>query len=132
VSNKSNRDRPTGGPTSNRMPKKATGSESHSARAPATGARAKLERYSVRPLTAMHAMPRAVVPIGLAAFLFAGLILTGTYTWLGGVLLTIVTIFIAWLTALSWPLLTPASKLIRLVICFGLIGITVLKSLGRF
>ena len=63
---------------------------------------------------------------------FLGLILTGPLAWVGGIALLLVWAFVAWLTALSWPALTPGSRLFRLVVVLALAGVVVLKFMGRF
>ena len=50
-------------------------------------------------------MPRWLIVVAPAILLFGGLILTGPLAWLGGILLFVVWLFLAWLTALSWPAL---------------------------
>jgi hypothetical protein len=64
--------------------------------------------------------------------LFLGLILSGPWAWLGGIALLLVWVFVAWLTALSWPALTPGSRLFRLLVVLALAGVVVLKFMGRF
>jgi len=67
-----------------------------------------------------------------AILLVGGLILTGPLAWVGGIALLVVWAFVAWLTALSWPALSPGSKLLRLLVVVALFGVVVLKFLGRF
>ena len=90
-----------------------------------------MERFSAPLVLKLHAMPRWLVPILLAVFLFVGLITSGPWTWLGALLLGIVTLFVAWLSALAWPVLTPGSRLARVIITLALAGVTVLKAMGR-
>ena len=98
---------------------------------PQTGFRPALERFSAPLLVRLHAMPRWLVPILLGVFLLTGLISSGSWIWLGAVLLGIVTLFVAWLSALAWPVLTPGSRLARVIVTIALVGITVLKAMGR-
>lgn len=95
-------------------------------------ARRTLERLSAPVLVTLHALPRWLVPVLLATALFVGLILSGSWAWLGAVLLVVIAVFLSWLTALSWPILTPASRGIRVVVSASLFGIAVLKAMGRF
>lgn len=97
-----------------------------------SGARAALERHSVRPLMVLHSLPRWVVPVLLGSMLLLGLILQGPLAWVGGILLAIVSVLVIWLTALSWPVLTPGSRMMRFVIGLMLVGITILKFMNRF
>lgn len=96
------------------------------------GGRGTFERISLPILTKLHAMPRWLIVVLPAIFLFGGLLLRDSWAWLGGILLTAVWVFLAWLTALSWPALTPGSRFFRalIVVIFG--GIVVLKFMGRF
>ena len=75
--------------------------------------------------------PRWLLLVATGLMLFLGLIQTGSLTWLGVLLLGIVTVFFAWLLALSWPAVPPSGRLLRLVVVAALAGITVLKAMGR-
>ena len=66
-------------------------------------------------------MPRWLVPILLAVFLFFGLIASGPWALLGAVFLGIDALFVAWLSALAWPVLTPGSRLARVVVVVVLV-----------
>jgi len=94
-------------------------------------ARQRFEEMSYGPLRTLHAMPRWIIVIAPAILLFGGLILTGPLSWLGGILLLLVWAFIAWLTALSWPALSPGSRAFRALVVFALLGIVIWKFLGR-
>lgn len=98
----------------------------------ATGARLRFEEISYGPLRRLHAMPRWLIVVVPALLLFGGLTLTGPLSWLGGILLLLVWAFIAWLTALSWPALSPGSRAFRALVVLALFGIVVWKFLGRF
>lgn len=93
-------------------------------------ARRTLERLSAPVLIRLHVLPRWIVPVLLAVALFAGLALP--VPWLGALLLVIVGLFLAWLTALSWPILTPSARFVRAVVTAALFGIAVYKAMGRF
>lgn len=100
---------------------------------PAQGDRRRtLEQTSLPLLTRLHRMPRWIIVVAPAALLLGGLLLRDSWAWLGGILLTVVWVFLAWLTALSWPALSPGSRMVRglIVVAFG--AIVVLKFLGRF
>jgi hypothetical protein len=94
--------------------------------------RRAFEERSYPYLRRLSTLPRWLVVITPAVLLFVGLILTGPVAWLGGILLLLVTALLAWLTALSWPAITPGSRLLRSIVVLALLGVSVLKLLGRF
>lgn len=96
------------------------------------GLRRSFEQRSYPVLQTLHSLPRWIVVVAPAILLFLGLILTGPVAWLGGIMLLIVWLFVAWLTALSWPALTFGSKLFRGLVVLALLGIVVLKFMGKF
>lgn len=75
--------------------------------------------------------PRWLLLVLTGFLLFFGLIQTGDLIWLGVVLLSIVTLFFAWLLALSWPAVPPSGRVLRALVVIALAGITVLKAVGR-
>jgi hypothetical protein len=77
-------------------------------------------------------VPRWLVVIALALALFFGLIQSGSLSWLGGLLLLLVALFLGWLLALAWPVLGGGSKLLRVVVVTAVVGIAILKFAGRF
>lgn len=111
-------------PTSGRAPQQPVARQD--------SARRSLERFSAPILVTLHGMPRWIVPVVMAALLFLGLILTGPYAWIGTVLLVVVGIFVLWLSALSWPILTGSARLMRVLVVGAVFGVAVLKALGRF
>lgn len=98
---------------------------------PSSG-RKRFEEFSFPLIRTLHSMPRWIIVVVPALLLFGGLILTGPLSWIGGILLFVVWLFIAWLTALSWPALTPGSRFFRVLVVAGLLGVVVLKFMGRF
>lgn len=94
--------------------------------------RKRFEELSFPMIRTLHGMPRWIIVVAPALLLFGGLILTGPLGWIGGILLFVVWLFIAWLTALSWPALTPGSRFFRVLVVAGLLGVVVLKFMGRF
>jgi len=94
--------------------------------------RRRLEAFSYPLLQRLHAMPRWLIVIAPAVLLFLGLILGGPLAWLGGLCLLLVWVFVAWLTALSWPALSLGSKVFRLIVVLALLGVVVVKFIGRF
>jgi hypothetical protein len=94
--------------------------------------RRRFERFSYPLLARLHVVPRWIIVVFPALLLFLGLVLTGPLAWLGGLLLLLVSVLLGWLTALSWPAITPGSRLLRVVVVAALVGVAVLKLLGRF
>ena len=86
-----------------------------------------LHRMSAPLLLRLHAMPRWVVPILLAVLLVTGFALEG---WAGALPLAVVGIFLGWLLALSWPLIRPTSRLIRLVVVAAVLATAWLEVAG--
>jgi hypothetical protein len=76
----------------------------------AGGARRALERASAQPLLYLRQLPRWLPPLVLAALLVAGLALRGPG---GAAALVLLAAFLAWLAALSWPVLSGQSRLLR-------------------
>ncbi|MEZ5115823.1 MAG: DUF6703 family protein [Candidatus Nanopelagicales bacterium] len=96
-----------------------------------TPGRARFEDASRPWLLRLRRMPTWLVIIAMGLFLFAGLVLTGPLAWLGGLFLLVTAAFLGWLLALSWPVLTTSSRVLRVVVVGMVVGIAVLKFLGR-
>lgn len=118
------------GPRGPRRP--ASSGRSMGARQPATPARRQFEEFSRPLLTRMHALPRWIMVVLPAVILLSGLVLTESWAWLGGVLLLIVSAFLGWLLALSWPVLNPGSRIIRGLTVLAIVGLAYFKFTGRF
>ncbi len=110
-------------------PARPSGSQASAAKSPF---RQRLERMSMPLLRTMSSAPKWLVVVVPAALLLLGLIQTGPLAWLGGVLLFIVFVMLAWLTALSWPVVSPGSRAIRSLVLAALLGLTILKFAGRY
>lgn len=82
-------------------------------------------------MRALTRIPRWLLLVATGLMLFLGLIQTGDLTWLGVILLALVTVFFAWLAALSWPAVPPSGRILRSLVVVALAGITVLKAMGR-
>jgi hypothetical protein len=76
-----------------------------------------IERASARPLVLLHQLPRWLVPIVLVGMLVAGLTVPGV----GAAALVVIAAFLGWLSALSWPALTPNARLLRLAAIAGVL-----------
>jgi hypothetical protein len=132
-------DDPTPGIRGPRGPQRGSGSPSPGKPAAGTGAargastsrRAAFERASFPLLQTLHRAPRWLVVITPAILLFVGLVAAGPYRWIGGVLLLFTAALLGWLTALSWPRIAGGQRIVRTAIVVALIGLAVLKFLGR-
>ena len=72
--------------------------------------RSRLEERSVAPLTYLRSLPRIVPPLLLLVVAGVGLVVEGV---IGAVLLLVVAAFLGWLAALSWPVLDPRARTLR-------------------
>jgi ABC-type multidrug transport system fused ATPase/permease subunit len=140
VSNKSRRNnRGSSGSRQNRpsgstnRPQPKVGQPTRSeAPTPSAGLRRRIEIKTGPALIMMHSMPRWILPVGLALSLFLGLILGGSWAWLGAIFLGMITIFLGWLLILSWPMLSISSRLIRLAVVVAVAGVAVFKVFGEW
>jgi Family of unknown function (DUF6703) len=89
-------------------------------------ARQSVEQASLKPAAYLHHLPRWLVP-ALAATLFVGGI--AVRGWVGAALLFVVTAFLAWLAALSWPALGAQGRALRVLILAALIGLALWQGL---
>lgn len=125
-----------GGPPPPPTSGKQAGRNAPSPRLPAadqgSGFQQALARRSRPALLWMSRLPRWIIVVTPAILLFLGLIQTGRWAWLGGLLLLLVAALLGWLTALSWPRITTGQRLARTVIVAALIGVAILKFMGRF
>jgi hypothetical protein len=86
--------------------------------------RGRFEALSARPLVLMSRLPRWLVPVMLAILLVAGLAISGP---LGAILLAVLALFLGWLVFVSWPVLPATTRIIRLVVVVGILGVAVLQ-----
>ncbi|MCX8527950.1 MAG: hypothetical protein ORN20_07410 [Candidatus Nanopelagicales bacterium] len=93
--------------------------------------RAAFERVSFPILQVLHGAPRWLVVITPAILLFVGLVAAGPFRWVGGILLLLTAALLGWLTALSWPRIAGGQRIVRTAIVLALIGLAVLKFIGR-
>ena len=81
--------------------------------------RKKFERASAPYLVRMHALPRWVLPVLLTIVLLIGLLANpkeAAGLWIGFVALLFIGLVLVWLLALSWPVLTRSSKVLRVLV----------------
>jgi hypothetical protein len=78
-------------------------------------------------LVRITALPRWVFVVGLTALLVGGLLLSNP---IGGVLLLILATFIGWLLLLSWPVVAPKGRLLRLLVVLAVAGVGVSQIVG--
>lgn len=72
--------------------------------------RAALEKHSYRMLLYFNSLPRAVPFAVVGGLLIAGLVTSGVLSF---VALLLVGLFLGWLALLSWPLVSPGGRLLR-------------------
>lgn len=115
-----------GGPAARRM--RHHGFMSNARPPSRSDARMRFEDLSRGPLQTLNRLPKALIVIGLAAFLVGGLLLP---SGIGAILLMLLGLFLSWLIALSWPILPPASRAMRVVTVALVFGAAWLRLTGR-
>jgi hypothetical protein len=86
-------------------------------------------RHSAGPLIVLHRLPTVLVPIIMGVLLVAGLVLP----WpAAGLLLLVVAVFLGWLLALSWPVISWPGRIVRALAVLALLAMTVLRLAGKF
>lgn len=108
------------GPTGGRRPGPATPA------APA-GFRSGFERTSLPLITALSRLPRWLIGIIPGLLLLGGLLAPAPW---GVVLLGIVTLFLGWLLALSWPRLDGRSRTLRVGVVLVVAALTAAHAAG--
>lgn len=81
--------------------------------------RKRLEKVSAPYLVRLHALPRWVLPVVLTVFLLIGLWANPAQPagfWIGFFALLFIGLVLVWLLALSWPLLSRSSKVLRVLV----------------
>lgn len=91
--------------------------------------RSAVERFSAPILLRLHGLPRWLFPLFTALLLLGGLMVGNAV--LAAVLLSVLLLLLLWLIALSWPLLTPLARLMRLAVLVGLGFVIVNRLQGR-
>jgi hypothetical protein len=85
-----------------------------------------VERRSAAQLVFLRQMPTWVLPFVMAALLIAGLAVHG---WFGAAALCVVAGFVGWLGYLSWPALTTAGRIFRVVLVACALGLAVFEAM---
>ena len=80
---------------------------------PSTGLRAEVERRSGTLLAWLSLRPRPLLPAVVLVLLLASAVLPVA---LAAVCLVLVLLVVGWLSYLSWPLLQPRAKVLRLLV----------------
>ena len=81
--------------------------------------RKRLEKASAPYLVRVHALPRWVLPVFMTIILLIGLLANPKESpglWIGFFALLFIGLFLTWLLARSWPLLTRSSKVLRVLV----------------
>jgi hypothetical protein len=94
-----------------------------------SGWRGALERRSGPALLWMGQLPTFVVPATLLVLVMIGLLVPAAWA---GALLLFVGLFLTWLTMLSWPATSNASRALRVVVNLLVVAIAIAKMAGRF
>ena len=85
------------------------------------------QRLSAPVLVALTKVPRWGFVIGLAVVLFAGLAIDGV---VGGLLMTLLAVFLAWLAALGWSSYGVPARLLRVAVIALVAYVAVSKFTG--
>lgn len=84
----------------------------------------RLERASIPLLLALHRLPRWLFFLIVGGLLLAGLFLENA---VGGVILLVLAVLLAWLGAVGWSHLTAPGRLLRLLT----VGLLVFAGMSR-
>jgi len=90
--------------------------------------RRKFESRSAPFILILSQLPRWAFPLLMGVFLVAGLLVP--IAWLGGLLLLVLSLFLLWLTTLSWPVLTVSGRLLRSVTIAAALAVTYARFTG--
>ena len=81
--------------------------------------RKRFEKASAPYLARIHALPRWILPVFMTIILLIGLLANPNESpglWIGFFALLFIGLILVWLLALSWPLLTRSSKVLRVLV----------------
>ena len=105
------------------------GGSSVPAVAPPSSLRQRFERVSAPLILSLARLPRWVFPLAMAALLVAGLMVNPG--GLGGLFLLVLVAALCWLTALSWPALTVAGRILRVITILAALAVVYARFTGR-
>lgn len=108
------------------VPPRVAPPRSAAAAGPPPALRRAVERRSAAPLTYIHGLPRVLPFLVMLTVFAAGLFISGP---VGTLLLTVVAVALGWLLYLSWPVVTPGSRLLRLLVVGLIAGAAVSRLL---
>lgn len=72
----------------------------------------------------MSVLPGWLVPVLMLAIAVVGLLVGGP---VGFALLLVIALFLAWLAALSWPVLPPRTRLLRVLVPLAVLAAAILQ-----
>ena len=84
-----------------------------------------LQRYSAPLLLQLARVPKWLLLVAVLALTVAGLMLDNA---IGGILLLVLALFLAWLAVLGWTQLSLVARLMRLIV----VGLVVYVAFTRF
>lgn len=87
--------------------------------------RQTLEHRSATPLLWLHQLPTWLLPVLAAGLLVAGLAIGSVG---GAIALVGLAVVLGWLAAVSWPRLSPQSRLLRAVVIGGVLAVALVKA----
>ena len=94
---------------------------------PTSSARRTLEVKSAGPLLVLHRMPRWLIPVIMAVLMLLGLFIEAAWA---GIFILAIAVFLAWLLALSWPVILPSSRVFRVIVILVVATVGVMKLAG--
>lgn len=89
--------------------------------------RRALERRSAGALLVLHRLPRWAIPVIMGILLLLGLFITAAWA---GIFILAISVFLAWLLALSWPVILPTSRVFRVIVIAVVAGVGVMRLMG--
>jgi len=107
--------------------RKQPGKKSGSPRSQAPADATTFQRLSAPVLVALTHVPRWGFVIAIAVVLFAGLAIDGV---VGGLLMTLLAVFLGWLAALGWSSYSVPARLLRVAVVAMVAYVAVSKLAG--
>lgn len=75
----------------------------------------------------LHRMPRWLIPVIMAVLMLLGLFIEAAWA---GIFIIAIAVFLAWLLALSWPVILPSSRAFRVIVIAVVAVVGVMKLMG--